>query len=191
MHTIHTAVPQEITMAQSEPNPGGVERSMPVAPQYQAQPTASAPVDRPSSVTRAVQLMYVGAALSVIGIIVAWATKSQLRDQLAKASTNLTSDQLDTAVTVSLGIATVVGLIAVGLWLWMAAANGAGKSWARVLATVLGGLSVVSTLVSLTNATGTSIALQLLSLLLAVAILVLLWRPASSAYFRAKSAPMA
>jgi len=178
-------------MQMTEPNPSGVERSMPVAPQYQPQPSAVAPVARPSSVTRAVQLMYVGAALSLIGIVVAWATKSQLRDQVAKASPSLTPDQVDTALTVSLVIATVVGLVAVGLWLWMAAANGAGKSWARVLSTVLGGLSVVSTLVTLRSATGITIALQLVSLVLAVAILVLLWRPASSEYFRAQSAPVA
>ena len=75
-----------------------------------------------------------------------------------------------------------------GLWLWMAAANGAGKSWARVVATVLGALSVLSTVFSLTSGTGVTIAMQLLSLVLAVAILVLLWRPASSAYFQARSA---
>ncbi|WP_028047267.1 hypothetical protein [Cellulomonas sp. URHE0023] len=172
----------------SEPNPSGAERSMPVAPQYQVQPSNVAPVERPSSVTRAVQLMYAGAALSLIGIVVAWATKNQLRDTLAESSPSLTPADVDTAVTIALVSATVVGLIAVGLWLWMAAANGAGKSWARIVATVLGGLGVVSTLFSLRSATGTSIALNLLSLVLAVAILVLLWLPASSAYFRARSA---
>jgi len=170
------------------PDPNGTGSSMPVAPQYQAQPSAAVAVERPSSVTRAVQLMYVGAALSIIGIIVAWATKSQLHDQVAKASPSLTPDEVDTAVTVSLGLATVVGLVAVGLWLWMASANGAGKSWARIVATVLGGLGVVSTLFALTTATGTTVALQVISLLLAIAILVLLWLPASSAYFRARSA---
>jgi hypothetical protein len=70
----------------------------------------------------------------------------------------------------------------------MASANGAGKSWARIVATVLGALGVVSTLFALTTATGTTVALQVISLLLAIAILVLLWLPASSAYFRARSA---
>ena len=95
--------------------------------------------------TRAVQLMYVGAALSIVGIILAWTTKSQLTDQIAAAGPTLTPDQVDAAVTVSLATATVIGLIGVGLWLWMAWANGAGKSWARVVATVLGGLNVLST----------------------------------------------
>ena len=180
-------------MAHSDPNvndpdASGAGSSMPVAPQYQPQPVAAASVERPSSVTRAVQLMYVGAALSLLGIVVAWATKSQLSDQIEASSPTLTPDQVESAVTISLWAGIVVGLVAVGLWLWMAAANGAGKSWARVVATVLGALSVLSTLFSLTSGTGVTIAMQLLSLVLAVAILVLLWRPASSAYFQARSA---
>ena len=91
-------------------------------------------------------------------------------------------------MTVSLVTGIVVGVIAVGLWLWMAAANGAGKSWARIVATVLGALGALSAVLSLTTGTGITIALQLVILVLAVAILVLLWRPASSAYFQARSA---
>ena len=176
----------------NDPDASGPGSSMPVAPpvapQYRDPQAAAASVARPSSVTRAVQLMYVGAALSVVGIIVAWTTKSQLRDQIAAASPTLSSDAVESAVTISLVVGTVVGLVGVGLWLWMAAANGAGKSWARVLATVLGALGVLSAILSLTTGTGITIALQLLSLVLAVAILVLLWRPASSAYFQARSA---
>lgn len=173
---------------QDVPDENAAGSSMPVAPQYRAEPVAAASVERPSSVTRAVQLMYVGAALSVVGIVVAWATKSQLRDQIAAASPSLSSEDVESALTISLASATVVGLVAVGLWLWMAAANGAGRSWARVVATVLGGLGVLSAVFSLMTATGVTVVTQLLSLALAVTILVLLWRPASSAYFRARSA---
>jgi hypothetical protein len=165
---------------------------MPVAPQYQPQAAAAAPVERPSSVTRAVQLMYVGAALSVVGIILAWTTKDQLRDQIAAAGPTLSADNVDSAVTISLAIGTVIGLLSVALWLWMAWANGAGKSWARVVATVLGGLNVLSTVFALSSSsTGITLVTTVLSLVLAVAILVLLWRPASSAYFQARSARLA
>ena len=172
----------------NDPQANGAGSSMPVAPQYRDQPVAAAPVGRPSSVTRAVQLMYVGAALIAVGLVIAWTTKSQLRDQIEATSPTLTPDQVESAVTVSLVTGIVVGVIAVGLWLWMAAANGAGRSWARVVATVLGALGVLSAILSLTTGTGITIALQLVTLVLAVAILVLLWRPASSAYFQARSA---
>ena len=180
-------------MAQSDPNLPGPDGTSapsgpPVAPQYQPQAAAAAPVERPSSITRAVQLMYVGAVLSAIGIVISWITKDELRDQIAAAGPTLTSDAVESAVAISLVIGTVVGVISVLLWLWMAAANGAGKSWARVVATVLGALSVLSAVFTLTSGTGLTIAMSLLSLVLAVAILVLLWRPASSAFYQARSA---
>jgi hypothetical protein len=170
------------------PDANGPGSSMPVAPQYQAGPAAAASVERPSSVTRAVQLMYVGAILSALGIVVAWLTKSELTDQIAAAGPSLSPENVDSAVTISLAVGTVIGLVGVALWVWMAAANGAGRSWARVLATVLGALGVLSAVFSLMTATGITVVLQVLSLVLAVAILVLLWRPASSAFFQARSA---
>jgi hypothetical protein len=173
-------------MAQQDPF--GAAPSMPVAPQYAAPAQPVAPPERPASITRAVQLMYVGAALSLVGLVVAWATKSQIKDKLADASTTLTPSELDTALNVALGVATFFALVGVGLWLWMAATNKAGRSWARVVATVLGALNVLSTLYGLRSSAGVSILLSVLSLVLAVTILVLLWRPASSAYYQASAA---
>ncbi|GIG19352.1 hypothetical protein Cch01nite_00760 [Cellulomonas chitinilytica] len=168
--------------------PSGPPSAMPVAPTYAAPQEVGPVVERPASVTRAVQLMYAGAALSLVGIVVAWATKSSLRDTVATATPSLSASELDTAVTIALTVATVVGLVGVGLWLWMAAANNAGRSWARIVATVFGGLNVVSTLYSLVSSAGPAIILNLLSVALAVVILVLLWRPASSEYYRSRSA---
>ena len=179
-------------MAQQDPF--GAAPSMPVAPQYVASPeAAAAPVERPASITRAVQLMYVGAALSLAGLAVTWATKNQLHDKVAsaKAGTTLTPTQVDAAVNAGLIFGTVAALIGVGLWIWMAAANRAGRSWARIVATVLGGLNLVLTLIGLGQSSGLSIVLLLLTVVLAVVILVLLWRPASSAYYQAKSARLA
>lgn len=161
----------------------------PVAPPaYVGEQPAGPAVERPASLTRAVQLMYVGAALSLVGIVLAWATKDTIRDSIADSGTALSADALDTAVTVSLVFGTVVGLIGVGLWLWMAAANKAGRSWARVVATVFGGLNILFTLYGLTTGVTPGSIANLVSVVLAVVILVLLWRPASSEYYRARSA---
>jgi hypothetical protein len=170
------------------PDANGPGSSMPVAPQYQAGTAAAASVERPSSVTRAVQLMYVGAILSALGIVVAWLTKSELADQIEAAGPSLSPENVDSAVTISLAVGTVIGLIGVLLWVWMAVANGAGKSWARIVATVLGGIGILSGVYSLSTGTGITIVLQVLSLVLAIVILVLLWRPASSAFYQARSA---
>jgi hypothetical protein len=72
----------------------------------------------------------------------------------------------------------------------MASANGKGRSWARIVATVLGALSVLSLLSSVAQGQLTTLNLivSLVSLALAIAILVLLWRKESSAYYDAVKA---
>jgi len=160
----------------------------PVAPAYPAQQEAGPAVERPTSLTRAVQLMYVGAALSLVGIVLGWATQDAIRDGIAASGSDLSADAIDAAVMVALVLGTVVGLVGVGLWLWMAAANKAGRSWARVVATVFGGLNVLFTLYGLTTGVTPASILNVVSVLLAVVILVLLWRPSSSEYYRARSA---
>jgi hypothetical protein len=164
--------------------------NMPSAPSGQSGP---APV-QPQSIQRAVLLMRVGAALSVLSILVTLLTRDSLRTQvtstLRKSNTALTADQIDSAVSIGLITAVVVGLISVGLWLWMASANGKGRGWARIVATVLGVLSVLSLLTSLVQGqlTTLNLVVSLISVVVAVVILVLLWRRESSAYYEAVKA---
>jgi hypothetical protein len=129
--------------------------------------------------------MQVGAAMSALGIVFAFFQRDAIRDQIVEDDPSLTSSEVDTAVSVGLGFTVVVGLVAVGLWLWMASANGQGKAWARTTATVLGGLNVLFTLIGLFmgGTTGISIAVSLIGLALAVAILVLLYRPDSNRFY--------
>ncbi len=173
--------------------PGPAEPYPPMQPGNMPGPgaqAASAPV-QPQSIQRAVLLMRVGAGLSLLSIIITLLTRDSLRSQVARAlrksSTTLTAQQVDTAVTVAVSIAVVVGLISVGLWLWMASANAKGRSWARIVATVLGALSVLSLLSSVAQRQMTTLNLvvSLISLVLAIVILVLLWRKESSAYYEA------
>lgn len=129
--------------------------------------------------------MQVGAAMSALGIVFAFLSRDTIRDQIVEDDPSLTSSEVDTAVAVGLGFTVVVGLIAVGVWLWMASANGQGKTWARTTATVLGGLNVLFTLIGLTTgqSTGISIVVSVIGLLIAVAILVYLYRPDSNQFF--------
>lgn len=152
-------------------------------------------VPQPPSIRNAVRLMWVGAGLSVVGLIVTLATidslKSQLRDSLEKSDPDYTQSEFDAFFTISITIAVIVSVVSVALWLWMAWKNGQGRSWARVVATVLGGLSLLSALATIAagSATGVSIAVTLAGVLLAVVILVLLWRKESSDFYAARSRP--
>jgi hypothetical protein len=162
-------------------------------PGYQA-PGASAPVAQPSSIATAVKLMYAGAALSVLGILSTFLFRDTIRDAVEKASndaaTKMTSTEIDAAVSLAIGFGVVAGLIGVALWLWMASANGKGRKWARIVATVLFGLSVLSTLGSLVQHPPViSLVISIVSLLLGAYIIFLLYRPESTQYYNAQSAP--
>ena len=167
----------------------------PDAPQeqwgQQAQP--GQPVEQPSSVRTAVLLMRVGAVISLLSLVATLLTlgslKSQIRDQLVAGGQQVTDAAVDAAYAIAIVGSVVVALIGVGLWLWMAWKNGQGRGWARIVATVLGGLNVVMTLFSVAsgNATALAMVLGLVNLVLAVAILVLLWKKESSAFYAARS----
>jgi len=91
----------------------------------------------PQRVRTAVMLMYAGAALSAIEIIVGLNTISSFLSAVWAQYPSYSSSQIHAAEVLGLALAVLVGLIAVGLWLWMAWANGAGRNWARIVASVL------------------------------------------------------
>jgi len=85
-----------------------------------------------------------------------------------------------TPLTITLVIV-VFGLIPIALWLWMARATSQGKNWARILSTVL---FILATL-QLTGSRGVvQVLCAALTWLIGLAVVWLLWRPASSAFFR-------
>jgi hypothetical protein len=150
---------------------------------------AAVPAAPPPPLLTAVRLMYVGAALSVLFLILGLALAGSLRDQIAEDQPDLSTSELDAAVAISTAFAVIIGLISVGLWIWMAVMNRKGRSWARIVATILGGLNIVFTLIGLTQNTGIGTVVNLISIALAAAILWLLYRPESSAYYAAMSGP--
>lgn len=147
-------------------------------------PRVAAP---PSSLLAAVKLMYVGAGLSLLGMLFSVATRAQLHDQMEQEDQNLTPEELDRAVDMATGVTIVIGVIAIGFWLWMAQANRRGEAWARIVASVLFGLDVLLTGYNLAQTTGFGVIVNIASIALAGAILWLLYRKDSSAYYAAMS----
>lgn len=160
---------------------------------YPGGPTSDVP--QPPSVRTAVRLMLLGGALSLVSVIISVATlgslKDDIREELVKDDPSVSQSTVDAAYGISIGFAVVFGAIGVLLWLWMAWKNGQGRSWARIVATVLGGLNAVFTLLSFltANAEPISMVFSGINLVLAVVILVLLWRKDASAFFAARSRP--
>ena len=76
----------------------------------------------------------------------------------------------------------VAGLVVIALWLWMARANGQGRTWARIVSTVLFGLATLQLPGGFTKPV--SHAGFVAAWLVGAAAVWLLWRPASSAFFK-------
>lgn len=141
----------------------------------------------PRSIITAARLMFVGAALQALTVVLGLLSADLVREQLQEQQPELTPDEVDAAVALGIGGVAVIGLVAVGLWIWMAIMNRRGRSWARIVATVLGGLNIAFTLFGLSQATGFSAIFQVITIVLAGGILFLLYRPESTAYYNAVS----
>ena len=138
----------------------------------------------PSSVVMAVRLMYAGAVVSALSLIVGLATVSSLRSSLHKSDPSLTTSQLHNLQTVVVVGSVFIGVISIGLWVWMALMSKAGKSWARVVSTVLFGLDTLFLLLGVARAGAAGGTLvSILTWLIGLGAIIYLWRKDSSAYF--------
>lgn len=148
----------------------------------------------PDSIRNAVRLMYVGAGLTLLGTLPVLALGDSMRDsireEVERSSPELDPAMLDAILRFTTLFVVVSVLVSIGLWLWMAYANGKGHSWARTLATVLYAISVGSTLLSMRNvpdipggARVMGVLFGFLNLLVGGTIIYLLYRTESNEFF--------
>ncbi len=173
--------------AHGDPNPYG---------QHTGHGAPAGPVEQPSSIRTAVMLMRIGALLSLLSLLPVLLFRDDMRETVEETmrttDPNVSSTAIDAALTVGIAIAVVSALLGVALWLWMASANGKGYSWARVVASVLFGISVLFTLIGMTqpqSAIQRIIALG--TLVLGAVIMFLLWKKESTAYYNSVTASRA
>lgn len=157
--------------------------------------TGSVPDDSdvPGPVRKSVRLMLAGGVVTtVIGVFLVIATitdKNALTDSSGK---KLTSSELTGSVVYTI----VIYLLQVAIWVLMARMNRAGRPWARWIAT---GLAVLSTVDAWSIVNGlrggeTVTVLEIVFIvgtlalwLIGASAAILLWRPESSAYFKARA----
>ena len=140
----------------------------------------------PSSVKTAVKLMYAGAVVNALSLIVGLATIGSLRSALHRAAPTLTSSQLHSYEVFFVTVTVVSGVIGIALWLWMAQMNKAGKSWARITGTVFFVIYTLLLLLGVARAgAAASTLVSILTWLIGGGAVFLLWRRDSSDYFNA------
>ena len=165
---------------------------------HQSYPSSGQPAEperppAPAPVLTAVKLMYAGAAVSTVSLII-WLAIA-IGDITAAArwrwrGHSVTAVQLSQLKPLILTVLMVGGLVVIALWLWMARAAGQGRNWARILSTVLFGLATLQlagdfrTLVIHGGFGVTVLGLIALTWGVGLAAVWLLWRPTSSAFFK-------
>jgi len=148
------------------------------------------------TVRAAVRFIYVGAAVSTVTLIIALPSIIDIKTYHPEVNNHpLTTAQLNQWGPLIITLSIVLGLVPIALWLWMARANGRGRTWARILSTVLFGVATLDLTGAfhLHSAIGIQVNLvpiefgptiPVLTWLAGLAAVWLLWRPASTAFFR-------
>jgi hypothetical protein len=159
---------------------------------YQPYPAGGAnpvgPVERPPappSVLNAVKLMYAGAGLSALSLILEFVSLSGIKSALHKASPDLTNTQIHSIEIGLVAFSTIIGLIGIGLWIWMALASKAGHNYARIVSSILFGLYTIFFLYGISR-TGLQLGnlVSVLVWLAGLGAIILVWRKESSAFFQ-------
>jgi hypothetical protein len=138
----------------------------------------------PNSVQTAVKLMYAGAALTFVDLVVNLATIGSLKTAIKKAYPHYTPSQVHAAEVGLITINALFLVIAIGLFLWMARASAGGHNYARITGTVLFGLNTLFLLSSLARPHASlGLVFNLLIWLAGLGAVIMLWRGESAPYF--------
>ena len=157
---------------------------------YQPYPSSGKTVEperpaAPPSVLKAVKLMYIGAAVSTVSLVISLVSISGTKEAIRKARPSLTAAQVNQLNTFIIALAVVSGVIGVALWLWMARANSQGRNWARIVSTVLFGLATLDMFGVLSQPkTVLGLVFPVLTWLVGLGAVILLWRRDSTEFFK-------
>jgi len=136
-------------------------------------------------VQNAVKLMYAGAAVSTVSLVLSLVDISGTKTAIRKARPTLSAAQVNQLNTFIITLAIVSGVVGIGLWLWMAKANGQGRNWARIMSAVLFFLATLDLFGVLSQPkTLLGLVFPVLTWLIGLGAIILLWRKDSSAFFK-------
>jgi hypothetical protein len=142
-------------------------------------------VPPPRLVLDAVRLMYAGAVVEVVAVVVALVSQGTINSAILARHPAYTAAQLHTAegaLTVPL---IAGGSIAAGLWIWMAWANRQGRGWARVVSAVFFGINTLDLIAAafVARSAVASLVVSAVIWLVGLAVIVLIFSRQSSPFY--------
>lgn len=159
------------------------------------EPGMTQPLTPPRQLLLSRQLWLASCVAGLVAVIVRLADRRGLNDMLGQLAPQLSMGQMDGVVNLAVVFTIAFRLAIIALYWWLATRTIQGVEWARIVLTVLGGMSVglgaLGMLGLLTGSAGAVIAqvgfLQVLFSALVfgldVAALAMLFHPNSRAYF--------
>jgi hypothetical protein len=158
----------------------------PAAQAGAAQAGASALAEQPPrSVRLAVRLMYAGAVLSLLYLAVSLVTASEISKVLRTDHPTWSHTRIEADVHAQVVSTIVIWLITIGFWIVMARTNLAGRTWARLTATVLFAFSSLNFIEGFLGQSDLITKLVYAPLwLVGLAATLLLWRPDTTGYIQ-------
>lgn len=136
---------------------------------------------RPDTVTNAVRLMFAQVALSLLGLIALFATKSDYEDRIRENTPNAS----DSTVNAAIAVVVVIAVVFAVLYALLAMQVGKGRNWARIVTWVLAGLGIISGFTQFGQPQPpVSRILGIIGLVVEIAIVILLALKASNDYFK-------
>lgn len=180
------------------PPPAGYQPygQQPYGGQPYGPPGGGVAVEKPQEVETAFRLWIGSVIVGLIGAVLTFLQLPALIDvaiQSTPATPGLSEENLRLGIQVGIIVGAVVGLAFVALYLLFTFKMRAGRNWARIVLTILGGLSIIFTLFSLgtigqqfaSGALGAVTGvLTILQLLLEIAAIYFMFRPAANQYFQ-------
>lgn len=176
--------------AMSTQDPNDPSYNLPAAP---PEPTGYAAAQRPhytrppmpKEVNWATLLMLLSIVISLVGVIILLADKNGYIKAVRDSNPDYSQKKLDDTFKAARVVAIVIFVIVAVLYAWLILKIRQGRNWARIVATVLLVLGIVSNVSTMaSNGTGATKAFEVVGLIIAVAVLVLLWLRPSNAYFK-------
>jgi hypothetical protein len=166
--------------AAGQPLPGGM-------PAYQPGRRKPARAEIPSGAMTGIWLMYAGAAVTAIYVLVGFPAYGRL----SRLGTSHPQDHFQQhaydAAGIILGFVIVAGFLGIAGWLISAQGVSRGKRWGATLGTVLFGIDTIAVLFVLVGAWGAPVAKSLSAVVWSVGLVtvICLWSRTSRAFYRA------
>jgi hypothetical protein len=146
--------------------------------------TTATPADAPASVRTAVRLMYAGAAVTAVYLVVSLASLGGIKTEIHDANHKLTTTQVNQVFEYLVVTTVIFGVIGTALWLIMARGANQARRWSQITSTVLFVLYTLESIGTFAQTTAiVSIVFVGLTWLVGAGTVFLLWKPDSKAYF--------